>query len=417
MKLQLMMGNMFLGTAIVGSALFAVDDQEPERVACPCPCEEVVCEPKPQKCIDCVCYNPPFYDLQCDCGAFVFAEVFAWYGRETNLPYAMQFTNYGIPSATSSSTEVLVAAPTEVFYNDACWDPGFRVGIGSNLHCDSWDVSLYWTYYHNKTRNSTGPRAGVCTATTTGGIPLVPEEDQSALLNPWVNASFVSYLDGTITFDEISAQWKLNFNEIDLEIGKKYWVSECFNIRPYASLRGAWTRTRFVTTSERTNINLILNFTDEFKNRNWGIGFATGFQPAWYFLKNFAVVGDIDGALLWGKFRGNNKETYSLERLVDSDMINFCFTNEAKNDFYKMMPMLDLSIRIRWEERWCNKRFLTAFDFGWEHHIWFDHGVKIQTTNSNRVEGTPDANVFNTFISNPGNLEFGGFVFGARFEF
>jgi len=46
------------------------------------------CTPQPKKCIDCECYTPAFYDLQCDWGLFLSVDLLYWYARETNLNYA-----------------------------------------------------------------------------------------------------------------------------------------------------------------------------------------------------------------------------------------------------------------------------------------------------------------------------------------
>ena len=39
---------------------------------CCTPC----CVPQPKKCIDCECYTPQYYDLQCDWGLFLTADFF-----------------------------------------------------------------------------------------------------------------------------------------------------------------------------------------------------------------------------------------------------------------------------------------------------------------------------------------------------
>lgn len=418
MKSQLIVGSMLLGTALLAQNEENISkDKKPVNVVCECPCQPCEkCEPAPEKCVDCVCYNPQFYNLQCDCGLFGFVDVLVWYARETNLPFAMEFTSLLLPEPTDESSTVLIGAPRNVFYNDAAWDPGFRIGIGYNSQCDGWDVSLYWTYYHNKETDKVS--SGLTSlATGTTDIIFLPQEEQSLLINPWVNASFGPYFDGAITFDEVSARWSLNYNQIDLELGKKYWVSQCFNVRPFTSLRAAWTRTRFLTNSSRNNVNLFFNFQDEFKNRNWGIGFSAGIEPAWYIWGNFAIFAKLDAALLWGEFKGTNNEDYSYERLITTDIVNWTFTNSSVARFYKMMPILDVGIGLRWEERWWKNRIRSSFDFGWENHIWFDHGVKNATLDPIQVTTTtPDINSFRTFNANFGNLEYGGFVFRAKFD-
>jgi len=463
----------------------------------PCCCERC-CTPKPKKCIDCECYTPQFYDLQCDCGFFVDAEFLYWYARETNLSYALKIqskesTNVPPEDSPLFRLKTLVFAPQTYEHLSTKWDPGFRVGVGFNSECDGWDYYLNWTYFHNKKSNSisVSPDYGLKEELKEGRdeerlfVPFFAENQECLLLNPWINASFhgigggfigqfsvnpIAILFGggssILSFDKINAKWRLSFNSIDLELGRKYWLSRCFNLRPYAGLRGAWTRTTFQTKSFRnasgifSGIDFALDVTlkDRFKTRNWGAGLLGGIQPTWYFCNNFALYSNFDMALLWGEFENKKREKYrTVTNLIAPEEFQFLsititdpsYSNLSKSKFFQMNALLDMSIGFRWEENWCCDQYRTTVDIGWEHHIWFDHNHRNKTSgfisgggfetfddsgqqplsqlklspnvrqgNLNQDEEIQTiVNVFSEYDEVTGNLGYGGLVVRLRFDF
>ena len=373
-----------------------------------CCCTPCCCVPKPKKCIDCECYTPDFYDLQCDWGVLFDVEFLYWYARETNLAYAVKFTMLPEidPPTVFTPIPSQVAFPTDYKHIKAEWDPGVRVGIGWNSGCDGWDYYLNWTYFHNKASSSTE-------AEFDGSTPVAAEQ---GVLDLWENSAF---FDAPI-YDKVSAKWRITFNQIDLELGRKYWLSPCFNLRPYAGLRGAWTRTRFNVTGKLGPKDINGTLTEEtnkdrFKNRNWGAGFLVGLQPNWYFCSNFILYGNLDAALLWGEFEGRKKIQYiNSLTLSDTTAPSFDVSNTSDEKFFSMNTLIDLAIGLRWEETWCCDRYRSALDLGWEHHIWFDHGVRHKP-----VERFTDGNFqyFKNTVDVVSNLVYGGLVVRLRFDF
>ncbi|NGX37432.1 MAG: hypothetical protein K1000chlam2_00588 [Chlamydiae bacterium] len=383
---------------------------------------EPCCISEPKECIDCECYTPAYYDMQCTCGLSVSVSFLYWYARETNLSYATRFTVIpAVPGGTIVNNNFF-AVPSSYEHLDAAWDPGCRVAIGWDQGCDGWDYYLNWTYFHNSKSDSTA---------TLTFEPNEPGANQQGFLNPWINQSFTSQSDGTSPFfQKMSAKWRLDFNQIDLELGRKYWLSPCFTLRPYVALRGAWTRSRFAVkgttfpTSTGSTTFQSRDSKNQYRNRNWGAGFMTGIQPTWYYCRtdcrNFSLFGNLDVALLWGEFEGKSRETF-----VESTGIQLPLTptidinSTAKECFFKMQPILDLAIGARWEEMWCCDRYRSTLEIGWEHHIWFQHGLYHRNVGSLNDGGNgPGAlNYFTNTVSSEHNLDYGGFVIRAKFEF
>lgn len=394
-----------------------------------CDCYECHCIPEPKKCISCECYTPAYHDLQCDCGFFVLGDFLYWYARETNLSYALEIVTTPESFVQPDLLNPVPAfAPKKNHHIDTKWDPGFRVGIGEHFSCDGWDSLLQWTYYKNEKKDAK-------TVTGFGPDPSAEETDPGItfLLNQWFNASFMRF-ENPMVFNKVSAKWQLHFNQLDWEIGRKYWLSPCFTLRPYSGLRGAWTKTEFGTSSIFAMANTEpMQFVskdglykDDFTNRSWGAGILGGIQPNWHICQNFILFGNVEMALIWGKFQAKKKENYRLDQVntaaPEPSFVAVLYKNKANNDFFQMTPILDLAIGLRWEETWCCDRYRTALDLGWEHHIFFDQNHRLKTIAPFAVRDRNEndavlAQYFSSYDEATGNLMFGGFVLRARFDF
>jgi hypothetical protein len=340
-----------------------------------------------------------------------YADFLYWYSNESNLSYAMVVTT--VPEFVGSTTSSIVPVTTKHIGTN--WDPGFRVGLGWNTGYDGWDVDTNYTWYHaNKSQTTSVPNTF-----TSGGSVYLPGNGESAILDPWISAGV--FLTGSTDplhylVDTVRSSWKLFLNEIDATFGKKYWLSKRFTMRPYAGGRAAWATTMFANRATRSTGAESLDFTDTFKNKFWGVGLMTGFQPEWHFTPCFSIFSNVDAALLWGRFKMKKGEDYQRNDGASTLINNNFFTN-----FSKMTTMVDLAFGFRWTENWCNDRFRAYFDAGWEHHVWFDVNNRLKTNSSDQLTGlTPGPAPIKTFGSyeeEVGNLNYGGLVLRARLDY
>lgn len=325
----------------------------------------------------------------------------------------------------------LTSAPVEYMDFDTKWRPGGRVGLGYNFSCDGWDIYVNWTYFKNKATEKN--RENLFT--------LVPEPGNFGFLNPWVNPAISNTTTAIVIptfqgpmFYKIKAHWEFTLNAIDLELGRKYWLSRCFNLRPYVGLRGAWTNILFKTLSLNFidfptgilnfgPVNFHGTFKDHFKDQFWGVGLLGGIEPVWYFSSCFALFGDLDFSLLWGKFKNTNVEKYSgiadirNDGIVVPNINTLLYNAHAKNDFFSMQSILDLALGLRFERTWCCDLYRTNLDLGWEHHIWFNHTHRSKLVGRSTTIKLGVMDYFNGVCEESHDISFGGFVLRARFDF
>jgi len=366
-------------------------------------CVEQCCIPEQKPCIDCECYTPAYYDLQCDCGIFFFADFLYWYARESALNYAnvLNFLDFESSSESSGFPPTVI----DVKNFGTSWEPGVRAGIGYNSSCDGWDLLFDWTYMKNDRSESLYFSEDAIKnsffqpswATAYNPLALLSEQQSSSL-----------------AYESLLAKWQLTFNQAELELGRKYWLSRCFSLRTYAGLRGAWIKTTLNFEQEFGSIldsqagatsDFLLK--DTITNTTWGVGFLTGIQPNWHFCTNFILYSNLDIALLWGEFE--NKEIGIISGDFDDPNIADRLATNIKLNPFGMHTAIDLGIGIRWEENWCCDRYKTSLDLGWEHHIWLGYNQRQQpipifgfVVNSNATRT---------------DLMMGGLVIRARFDF
>ncbi len=374
----------------------------------PCCCKPC-CVPKPPKCIDCECYVPQHYDMSCDCGWFVSVDFLYFYGRESLLPYANAST--ALPAVSP-----FVDAPGFVFganklqYVDGSWDPGVRVGLGWKGECDGWDLSFFWTWYKN------------CSSDSVSGTPKAAG-DSYAVGDTVLNSYWIQD-EGFGGYTKFSGKWEFKFNSFDLEFGRRYWLSKCFDLRPYFGLRGAWGETDFKTSgsglllSTFSSVNPTNNVNSyvDFENDNWGVGFLGGIQPVWHFSDCFSFYSNFDMSLIWGrrKVTSSSNTVFTL----DDGTIVTSLPRSGCGENYGMQTALDLGLGFRYENCYCDNQYRFALDLGWEHHVWLNYNERyVNEPTAGAVSLASEVSVYSPGDLTSHDVMFGGFVLRARFDF
>jgi len=299
-------------------------------------------------------YSAQYYHLERDFGIFLTLDFLYWHAHEKDLVW-------GIKEEKS-------------LHLHEEWSPGIRIGIGKNLALDGWDLWLNWLYIHNIAKASSQLK------------------EQEALFNPWAYSSWFS----ESLWQSGKADWQLNFDVMDFELGRRFWLGSSLLLRPFGGFRGTWMHTRYristnsyfpgfakanpqYTSFFEENINFI-------RNNYWGVGLHAGIQPNWAIWKTLFVFLNCSGSLVWGRFFGSNVAKASFQgALLNSDrpVPNELFLkNHEKEGLHRMQAMLDLALGLHWEEYWWENRFSSSLEISWEYCYWPNFGLRHQTARS-----------------------------------
>lgn len=289
---------------------------------------------------------------------WLFGEALIWQAAEENLPYATQVK----PSEDRRKLETM----------DFNWDWGFRIGLGGNTSRDGWDIDLYWTRIRNQTNNHAHGTSS--------------KEIQEF----WTTAASAEPLG---TFTKASAHGHTLLNQIDLELGREFYVGKFLTTRPFFGLRYSWIHQKYHAKYTGS--------VDEFaklRSRFWGFGFAAGLDTNWWLGNGFSIYGDSDISVVFGKFNVHEKGT-----LDDSTIWT------ASNKTNAGRPIFDIGIGFQYRDTFCDESFALTARAGYEYHLYFNQNMFIQVNNG--------SSTFENFNPLGGNLGYQGASFSLQFDF
>ena len=201
-------------------------------------------------------------------GVTPFCDVLYWHASEET-------------SAVWSNVTTLTSFSAETLQFD--WSPGFRVGFGFQPAEESWDVKLYWTYFHTSQD------------ATVGGLSTVFTEFFSGFVGGDVNP-----------FNSALIDWRLTYNTIDLEAGRKFAIGESVWIRPSLGIKTAIIQQNIQldTSDALYSTSTEESITHDF----WGIGPSFGVSGAWNLPKcnNLSLTGSFSADFLFGQWNVND---------------------------------------------------------------------------------------------------------------
>ncbi len=356
--------------------------------------------------------NPSARPTQkCRWGALITVEPLLLKAQENGLEFVVQTQNR--PLIDFSREQSVMQGKSEGKSLDFEWDWGVRIGLGANLPRDGWDVVLNWT--HLLTTSKTKVTAG-------DDEFLLP-----TLLNPQTPDVFggipglFSGQSGVAT-GAISS-WRLLLNELDLELGRQFFVSDWLTLKPHAGLRTAWIHQKdnvsYTGLVHPVNAaELVYSDADVFmKNDFWGLGLISGLDTQWGIGCGWSILSNFAASILYGYFDINHTESAivgdplpaalidNLERLAVGDTDTFFNFHR----FYHVGRFItDFIIGIRYDKMFCNEDYHLGFDLGWEHHLFFGQNQFIYFDSSTEVAQS---------FSNQGDLYLQGISFKVRFDF
>lgn len=308
-------------------------------------------------------YNPPAYpscgcDMGCNncCGSFLdsfyFRSDFLWWRAcEEGL-------ELGTEEFVESFTEV-VTPERSIVYNRSHekkpnfkYDPGFRIGFGNHCACGCWDFAVNWTNFHTKAKVN---------GFSFGDVTFFPY---------WERVS------NAIPFNAFG-QYKLDLDLIDLEFGHKFYVANCFSLRPQFGLRFARVHQTYRAEfdAEGPSDEILSSYISEIKTRSnfLAVGPRAGLEVEVDIGCGISLFGCGAGAVMFGKFDNNSKEYLKDFTTLTVQEIGQ-FTYESPSARHRCSRLFtDLAFGVKWTRcfEWCNRCHPVSLAFAWEHHGFF----------------------------------------------
>lgn len=276
---------------------------------------------------------------------WIMGDVLLWQAVEENLTYV--YTGNDINGTNGNRNLHTV---------DFDWDWGFRLGAGYNLPRDGWDLDLYWTHIRN---------------TADGHQHSSPPE--KLLFQVWGTSD--TLLGGTPT--ESRARWRVHLDQVDLDLGRQFWVGKDLSIRPYVGARSAWIFQRYDVEFASATVEQEAKLT----NRYWGFGFAVGFDTEWKLGWDISLYGEADWSILLGFHDIDQKGVQGGE-----DLENDVKIWSQDKSFRCGRAIMDLGMGLKWARTFSRDRFGLTLKAGYEYHLYFNQNQFILSGGSVNFE-------------------------------
>jgi len=234
------------------------------------------------------------------------------------------------------------------------WNPGFKVGIGLNLCHGDWDVFAQYTW-------------------------LRPKNSESSS-GPIVSFDFFANTS-SIKTKRVAAKWKLDFDVIDVELGRNFYLNHTLTMRPFIGLKGTWQDYKETIVTSREDYSLESDFggfavpvsgpqTDTHSSNISGIGFRGGLNLAWYMSKNWSIFGNLAWSILSTKY-SDLKYTSEIAN-VSTNTKTVTDNVKRTNGNYTNKFVGETEIGLRWELWFSNNDYHFSVQAGWEQQTWIN---------------------------------------------
>lgn len=310
--------------------------------------------------------------VECGWNLFLNAEFLYWTARQKQMEFA--FT--GSSSASQSQD---ITQKGNYFAPDWKMEPGFKVGLGWISCHDGWDLFANYTWLRTNSTKETIPDSEVSEGIT--GLNWDTNNFPDALAQNSINFQF---------------NWEHDFNVLDLELGRDFFISCALTLRPHFGLKGTWQeqRVRAMSTSRADNSV----FGGRHKIDTWAIGPRAGLDSMWQLSPCFGILGEVALSALWQRFEVDafSVNTTDVEATTN---INTC------NNFHTLSSVVEFFLGLRYQDWFCCSSFRIAIDAGWETQIWEDQNQFLT------------AGQFSGVNARLGNLSLQGLTVRCRFDF
>lgn len=266
---------------------------------------------------------------------FVSLDFLWWEGSERGLEYALKNIK-----ATSNQT-------TEVYAPDFGFHPAFRIGIGTHLDHDHWDVEFLYTRYYTSTKNYANHSFE---ANSSGGIRSL-----------WTSSTAFNKNNPRALWQDSTAQWKLHTHIVDLFLKHNFCINSNITIDPGFGLKFAIIQQNYSVLYENGNTapdtdgNPIGFVSSEIamKNHSFNLGMGAKIDSKWNFFKHIDFLGSLGASLMATHFDLGRNESDISTRAVNGV---FFESFQKNDDYWTIRPVANALIGVGWSQCACRPK-------------------------------------------------------------
>jgi hypothetical protein len=255
---------------------------------------------------------------------------------------------------------------------DFDFQSGFRVGLGVHLPYDRWDIYINYTRFN-------------------------PEDSDRTHGSIYPLYLFQGTDTHIVAVSEARAKWEIEFQNVDIEIGRPFYIAKTLVFRPFFGMKGAWIDQDAHVRYAGGFIPAGQTFRTHFENDFKGAGPLIGIESNWLIGADFSFFGNLAAALVVGHF-DNEQVQHQLDGAKTVDL---------NSDFNLVSPTLQMIAGLAWDRNFNRERWHVGLSAGFETQYWWSQ---------NQIEQFTDSD-FPIYVREKGDLAFYGLTLRGRFDF
>ena len=136
------------------------------------------------------------------------SDVLYWHAHLESTQYAARRSATENPTQDTNTTELLTFP----------WNFGFRLGLGTVVKEERWDVNAQFTYFVTRAES------------------IAKEYPRTSLTPLWTG------LVDTVSYNWGKSSLAIRYSDVTLDLGRNYFISSQLAIRPNFAVRSTWIR-------------------------------------------------------------------------------------------------------------------------------------------------------------------------------
>jgi hypothetical protein len=310
-----------------------------------------VCEPccEPHELLQCPtlpAYNAPArIDIQCGWDVWGEASFLYTSAIQENMEPAYEH-NPGVTTTLGTNNFSFVNM-------NFGYAPGFNVGLGMSFDYDNWDTSLLYTWAYSTANRS----AAMSQAAALTGAGYIPAWSNS------INSTF-----STIPSTAFKAHWRIDFDFIDADLGRWYYVGTQLTFRPSIGMRAAWIKQKRHATFTDI-LSPSLQWLDKEETHSWGVGTRFALDMNWMIGSGFRFFANSVLDVLFTRYHvnANSSNLVGTAIVLETDMY--------EKNINTLRPHVDLEWGLGWGTYLCNHNWHVDFSASYGFQVFWNQNM------------------------------------------
>jgi hypothetical protein len=223
------------------------------------------------------------------------------------------------------------------------------VGFGTKFRHDGWDLFSQYTWLfvsRNHTHTSAHSLGGVDAI-----VPMIAYVPFQQNISPV----------GVVPLSSASGAWGLRFNVLDVLLGREFWLSPRFSMKPAAGLKLSWNKQDFNVAMHYAAGGSIVNYDMDVSQ--FGVAMTGAINTAYYLWQHFSVYGNFALSGMWNRIHSLRQNYFTSGGLTTLDV-------NTKGSTHDVTPILEMGLGVRFDTCFSQDRYKWLLEAGWEAQVW-----------------------------------------------